>query len=304
MSKFGRNYELVVQTNGKDALVDQTQLIKDGLIVGNSLIVKPPFSMEFDVTRNIFSSASTASFRVYNLSETNRNSILKNQFDSDVFKAIALKAGYGTQNPIIFAGDVNQCWSVREGVNFITQIECFDGGYAFANNVFGDSFPDGTQYEDILATLLDSLQSSGITTGAIGSFPGKLTRGNSYSGNTTALLTELSGGSFFIDNGVAHCLNDNEILPGDIRLINAASGLLGTPVRELEYLNLEMMFEPNLIIGQGVELQSVVNGVGFNSFCKVISLKHRGIISEAVCGDAITSVGLLHGVFKTASLNG
>jgi hypothetical protein len=259
---------------------------------GGVLTVEPPFTMEFDITRNILTSANVSSIRIYNLSKNNRNQIRKNVNDYGDLRQITFTAGYGTNLPVVFTGNISQAWSVREGVNVITQVESFDGGFAFTNGLTNEQFPSGTPQSTIIASLAGSLP--GVTLGAIGNYPGVTSRGNSYSGTTTDLLRELTGGGFFIDNGKVNCLGDSECLQGEIELINSASGLLGTPVREQTILNFDMLFEPRLVIGQKIQLQSITES-NFNGFYKVISIKHRGMISEAVCGDAITSVGLFYG---------
>lgn len=279
MVKFGRNYSLKVQAQN-----------------GEIITVAPPFTIEFDITRNTLTSANICSIRVYNLSQKNRNQIRKDVTDFSDLRAIQLAAGYGTNLPVIFSGNITQAWSVREGNNFITQIESFDGGFAFATGQTNMTFPADTPQQTIVETLADSLP--GVTRGVIDTFPGSITRGNSYSGNTTQILTELTGGGFFIDNSKVNCLGNNSCLEGQIQVINSESGLLGTPVREQTILNFDILFEPRLTVGQLLQLDSLegtARGANFNGFYKVISVKHRGMISAAVCGDAITSVGLFYG---------
>lgn len=279
-AKFNRKYSLSVQTN----TVNPTTNARDTLTIAN------PFTLEFDIERNVLSSSNTAILRIYNLSETNRNLLRKNVYDYGVNRALVLRAGYDTNLPIAFAGNVMQCFSVREGDNFITQIECLDGGFAFVNGISNTSFPAGTPF----VTVIDSLakQLPGVTVGAIGSYPGTLSRGNAYSGNTADLLSELTGGGFFIDNGKVNCLNDNECLSGRVFIINAASGLLGTPLLENNIVHFDMLYEPQLQVGQQIQLDSTTAPKNFNTFYKIIGVKHRGMISEAVCGDAITTVSM------------
>lgn len=273
--KFGRNYTLTVET-----------------LNGELLIIQPPFTVEFDITRNILTSANVCSIRIYNLSQNNRNKIRFNIMDTGDFRAVQLQAGYGTNLPIIFNGNITQAWSVREGNNFITAIESFDGGFAFSNSQSNIVFPAGTAQQTVIETLAGSLPN--VSIGAIGSYPGSLSRGASYNGSATDILRDLTGGGFFIDNGKANCLGDSECLEGEMLLINSSNGLLGTPVREQTIINFDMIFEPRLIVGQQIQLQSST-AQNFNGFYKVISLKHRGTISQAVCGDAITSVGMFYG---------
>ncbi len=272
MFKFGRNYILSVQTQDNQTLV-----------------IQPPFTMEFDITRNTLSSANVCSIKVFNLSKNNRNAIRFNIMDTGIFRAIQLQAGYGDTNlPIIFSGNITQAWSVREGVNFITAIECFDGGYALSNSFTAESFPANTPAAIMLRNIAEDLPQ--VSVGAIGSYPGELSRGNALVGNSADLLRELSGGGFFIDNGQAHVLGNNEYIDdGPTIVIDSDTGLLNTPVREFTKLTFDIIFEPAIKPARLIQLQSKTEP-SFNGFRKVVGVKHRGMISPAVCGDAITTV--------------
>jgi hypothetical protein len=282
MDKFNRNFRLLIQK-------------KDG----NTLEVRRPFTIEFDVHRNNFSSANVASMRIYNLSKENRASVRLDQYDyENKNRIIEFYAGYGDNLSLGFKGNITQAWSVREGVDFITQIESFDAGYAYNNAVTDLQFPEGTLYSSVIDSLVNSLKNYGVERGAISNFEGTLPRGNSYSGNTTQLLRELSGGGFFIDNGKVYMLRDNQALDLAVPTISVDNGLLGTPTLEEQYLNFDMLFEPGLRVGQIINLKSQ-SADHFNGLHKIISIKHRGIISETVSGTAITSLGLSPGVFVT-----
>lgn len=276
MDKFNRKYQLLVQTQD-----------------GSTLEIKLPFTLEFDITRNILTSANVCQVRVYNLNKRNRNQLRFDVSNYGELRGIELKAGYGENLPIIFSGNISQAWPVREGVNFISQIECFDGGYALANGTFDQQFISGTPQRTIIDSMMQKLP--GVTPGVVGEVEGEIARGNSYSGNTADLLNQLVPNKFFIDNQKANILGDSECLEGDIQLISPETGLLGTPIRQQTIINLEMLFEPRLIIGQAINLVSSTDD-SFNGTYKVISIKHRGLISESVAGDATTSVGLFKGV--------
>ncbi len=278
MDKYNRNYILLVQKRD-----------------GTTLKIQRPFTVEFDIHRNSLSSANVASIRVLNLAPETRSQIRKDQYDFGDLRSISFFAGYGENLSLAFTGNITQAWSVREGTNFVTQIESFDGGFAYVNATTEQAFPGGTQQSTIIDSLAKSLP--GVTVGAIGNYEGQISRGNSYSGSSTNILAELTGGGFFIDNGKVYCFKDNECLAGDILVINPKSGLLGTPVKETTYINFDVLFEPTIRVGQLVRLESQTAEV-FNGTHKVLSIVHRGIISEAVAGSAITSVGLLPGTFN------
>lgn len=271
MDKFGRNYQLLVGTQN-----------------GGTITVALPFTIEFDITRNTLTSANVCQIRIYNLSQVNRNQIRFNASDYGQFRPVVLRAGYGQNLPVVFTGNVSQAWSVREGVNFITQIECYDGGFAFSNGVTATQFPAGVTQKNVIQTLAGTLPN--VKLGAVGDYPGTLGRGNSYSGNTTEILRDLTGGGFFIDNGKANALGTNEYIAtaNGVTQINAKSGLLNTPVLEQTIVRFDMLFEPNLVVGQRIQLDSITES-NFNGFYKTTAVKHRGMISEAVCGAVITT---------------
>lgn len=279
-TKFGRNYTLTVS----------------GTNFPQPLQVTLPFTIEFDITRNTLTSANVCQIRVYNLSQKNRNALRKNATSYGFpIVSIVLKAGYGTNLPIIFAGNVSQSWSVREGVNFITQLECFDGGFAFVNGQTNLTIPAGTSYQAIIANLIESLPN--VSVGAIGNYPGTTPKQITYTGDTIKILNELTGGGFFIDNGVGNALGNHEYTIGISAppIIDASTGLLETPVLEQNIVRFNMEFEPRLNVGTGCQLNSLTfNNLdtldsNFTGFYKIVAVKHRGMISQTVCGDAITT---------------
>lgn len=258
---------------------------------GGQLEISLPFSVEFDIVRNTLSSANTATFRIYNLNETNRKRIAKDRYDFDLLKEIVFVAGYQNDVPTAFKGNVTRCYSVREGVDVVTTIEAFDAGFAYANATLRNSqYPAGTLRKSIVTDMIGKLKEYGVERGTIGDIKGSIPRGNSYDGPITKVLSEITGGAFFIDNGTAHVLRDNETRRGSLRVITSETGLLDTPVRENATIEFSVLFEPRLNVGQKVALNSRVNP-DINQAYKITSLAHQGMISDSVAGGATTRVG-------------
>lgn len=276
MVKFGRNYQLDIETQ------------YDG-----TLTIKPPFTVEFDVVRNNLASVNNGQIRIYNLNTNTRSLIRHDRNDFGNVRRVRLKAGYGSNLSTVFDGTITYAWSNREGSNMITQIQGFDNGDGYVNGKFNGQFSSNVPTSTILETIAESIPS--VTVGVIGDYDGTNTRGKSYSGSPMGLLDELTGGGAFIDNSVVHCLQDEECLEGQLSLINSGSGLLGTPIREERVLTFDMIFEPRLIVGQIVQLDSST-AANFNGFYKIVGLKHRAVISPVICGEAVTSVNLWYGL--------
>jgi len=288
--KFGRNYQMAIQVSA-----DATQPM---------LVVKPPFTLIFDINKDCLSSSSTGSFQLLNLSALNRNQIRQNINDYLNVRKIILKAGYGNNLSVIFNGMIQQAFSTRDGVDNTTQIQAADWSFAFISpdsDYIGAPAATGTTQKQLLTNIIDKALPN-VTVGAIGAgYDGKFKRDTSHSGMAKDLIQQYTGGSgtsgFFIDNGVANILGQNEVIAAQgIQVINTNSGLLNKPVQEANILHFDMLFEPRLLMAQIVTLQSVTEPQ-LNGTYKVVSLKHHGMISDAVCGDAITSVGLFSPFF-------
>ncbi len=281
MDKLGRNYSLIIENT-------QTFLPLPPITL--------PLTIEFEVHRFNLGSSNTASIRLYNLSENTRNYIKHNAFDTDVIKRIKLRAGYGGNLPLVFDGQIYEAWSVREGNTFVTQIECFDVGNVYANATVNIVSPKGSSKKDQIEQVVQTMAPLGITLGRVGnSFDGdRSTRQNSLNGSAAEVLKDLSGDGFYVDNGKAYCLGTNECIRGDLQVIDSTSGLLGSPIARRTSITFDMLFEPRLLPGQYINLSSTTNRE-FNGPNKVVSIGHRATISDAVCGDAITSVTLFSG---------
>lgn len=288
MDKFNRVYELRVQT------VEQ-----------NELVIKLPFTLEFDITKNDLSSANIAAIKIYNLSKKNRDQIRKDRQNFDDIRSVELLAGYGTNLAVIFSGQITKAWSHRDGVNFITEIESYDAGIAFVNGEVPENFSVSKEVDN--KTVLETLIKKGlpgVTLGVVSpSFAGKTARGKAYQGNTVENIKDLAGGGFFVENGVAYCLAENDCLTGTVDLVDSTTGLLGTPIREENFVTFDMIFEPRLRMAQQIKVVSQTEEI-FTGVHKIVGIKHRGTISESICGSAITTVSTSAPGFLTVVPNG
>lgn len=285
MQKWTRNYILSIQVQGKE-WID----------------ISLPFTMSFRIVRNTFATANTGKFTILNLSEDTRRKIYKDRYKFDIYKGIELRAGYGDRKevlPLIFKGNIKQAYSQKSKVDYITEIEAYDGGFAYQNSRTIRSFAAGTPDTQILKSLIEDLPN--IAIGKIGTFASTLPRGNSMQGFTVDLINNVSNGNFFIDNEKAYCLQEEECFKGNISEINSGAGLLGSPKREETLLTFKMLFEPRLQVGQQVHLTSETESL-FNGTYKVIGIEHNGTISDAESGSCNTKVSLFYGTFPLRTI--
>lgn len=279
MKKWTRNYVLTVQVDRKAA---------------DYIDITSPLTLSFNIKRSCNASANTGTFTILNLAESTRRKIFMDRYQTLYYKGVELSAGYGDDKeewPLIFKGNIEQAFSKRNGVNYETTINAFDGGFAYRNGRTERAFAEGTSDKQIIETLLKDLP--GIKKGAIGNFDATLPRGNSLNGNTMKILNDVSEGHLFIDLEKLNCLRRYEGLQGNLTTLNADSGLLGSPLREESFLTFTMIFEPRLQIGQFVKLESQTE-TEFNGTYKVIGLEHNGTISGSQSGKCTTKVSLNH----------
>ncbi len=276
MAKFQRNYKLTIED-------------KDGI----NHIITMPLTIDFDVNVNPLSETSNALIRIYNLQKNLRNVLYKDASDTYVVISIELRAGYGEDNlPIIFSGDIMRCFSKREGVDYITTIESYNGQYSRLNGATSKTFEKGTSKRSMIEAIAMDLPN--VKKLVIGGFEGENKRGATLVGNSAELLKDITDGGFYIDGDTAFMLKQNECIEGAVNVINANSGLIGSPQRESGLLTFDMIFEPRIRMKQYLKIESTTESL-FNGIFFVIAYQHKGMISHSVSGTLVTTVKLWHG---------
>lgn len=254
-------------------------------------------SCEFEVRRATLASSQTATFRIYNLGKKTQKLLQKDWFNLGDVRAIQFRAGYeGEPSTLIFNGTVKQAQSYhRSGAqDTVTEIEAFDGGAAMANGYSLRTIAAGTMFSDIIKSLAQDLPNI-AKSGFIGSLPGAIKRGATFAGNTWAYIFQMTGGLAMIDNGQLKILGQTEVAGTEVPSITSAAGLLGSPQRYLNMMKVTMMFEPKFTLGQLVSLDSEIIPQ-FNGAYKVMSVLHRGVISQTRDGERRTEVTLWNGL--------
>ncbi len=288
MLKFQRNYKIVFQIGRRENL--------NNYIPEEEVIVSYPTTLHLNITHGLnLSNLSRGSFQLYNLSPQTQARLWKDAYNLTKYITMEVYAGYGQNMPLVFRGDVDQCYSYREsgGVDFITDIQTGDGTYLFQYGFSNYTFSSGTELENIIKTLLSDVPQYKL--GYLSKDIPPIRRDKTFIGQTLDLLgREYGNYQIFIDKGEINILGENDAIPGMIPVITAASGLLGSPRRGDKYLSCKMLFEPQLRIGQAIELIS--DSLPFvNNFYKVVGLIHSGVISPVESGDLITEVQLYMG---------
>lgn len=281
--KFGRTFSMRIQ-------------IDDEL---NAVEVDFPMTLEFNVVRNTFASANTGSFTLYNLGIDRRRQIYHDRYDTLNYRQIILQAGYESEQntPLatIFQGNVQSAYSFKRKQDWTTKLECYDGGFGILNGQASVSVAAPWNINSVIKQLIGGMPN--VTSGTL-SLPNiQSTRPVALFGNSWDIIRRLTGNNTtFIDNEKVNAVAQGTYItpPDGIPLITSDTGLLGTPRKLGALLEVDMIFEPRIVINQLVQLES--EETYFNGQYAVMGFTHRGTISGRVCGDAITTLSLWSGV--------
>jgi len=303
--KFQRTYVLEIQAQNGSTFT-----------VGSSDGSQPLLTIEFNINRNAMNTAQSGNIRIRNLNQGTREAISKN-FWSPVLKdtsglplwqSVVLKAGYiGTPLSTIFSGKADTIMSYREegGTEWITEIEGtdFQGLYSTCFSNWTESANPYTQ-ENIIRHLVGDLQQcathnqTSLGIGVVNGFPDPTIKPApprySYTANglTMDLLATETGRLAYIDNGKIYIMPHNYSFKGDVTLISSQTGLIGSPKVQTNYLTTQMIFEPGIVPGQSIFLDTELSEFSSlkNGTYKVIGVQHAGVISSTVNGKCITTV--------------
>lgn len=256
--------------------------------------IKSPFTCEFNIVRNNLSSSNTATFTIYNLGSLKRSQIIKDIYDIGTIRAVQFYAGYaeneGDLIPRCFNGTIKQAYSTRQGPDFKTVIEAYDGMISMGTDFISMTSSAGEPTAVTIGKVAKELKNvDKITIGT--KFTDLTKRALAIVGNPLDIMKQLTNNNFYIDNQSAYALDQTEVVQGEIRLLNADNGLLGTPKKSELMVQAEMLFEPRMKPSQLLELQSATE-YQFDGVYKVTGITHRGIISGSVGGDCRTVLTL------------
>jgi len=286
--KFGRQYKLLVEIKEKGKLTEFIEIAN-------------PLTIEFQIERSTGASLNNAILRVYNLKESSRSVIFQNRFDMKNRtidkRRIVLQAGYGELSTI-FIGDLMEAYSYRQGSDIITYMQALDSAALTYNSYINKTFDKGITRKDLFDELANFI---GLKKGAVGETEGEYKRAVPINGNTFNLLDKNFKDEYFIDLETINKLKPNEAIKGQLFNINSETGLLGTPLLQGTFINVDLIFEPRIRVGQVVQIESAFNPK-FDGQYKVIGVKHSGTISEATSGEAKTNLQLLTGDKLTKGL--
>lgn len=266
---------------------------------GNVRIVQDEAQLtcHFNVSRGVLSDCNRCNIQLYNLAPTTRNRIFQDMFQPFIekWKFVKLEAGYDNDLSVIFMGRIMQAYSYKSGgqTDVITEIQA-QALDMFDRNV-SCTFAAGTSYKEALNTMVTTSMPN-ISVGNVGNLEGTFQTPTTFEGGAMANINKLCGGNAFIDNNQLNVIMSNEVIDVPVPVINETNGLLDTPNRRDANLEVKMLFEPKLIVGQLLQIESKVQ-TDFNGQYKIVGITHDCLISGTQAGKRTTTVNLYIGPF-------
>lgn len=311
-SKKDRNYRLLIQNYpkvtpalaGSTATATTVDNTAPTELPQTAIQIDFPFTIDFDINRFIGSANNEMNLRIFGLAEKTRYAIAKDPYNNQWiqrgghYNQIQLQAGYGKNLNLIFIGEILEAYSERVGSNTITHVRAVTGAYGRYNTYINQSFAENTTNQEIVNTIIQELVLRGdMQKGAVTPIDGVAQTGFVGGGDAFNILSQF--GPVFVDLNQINILKMNDVITAlggakNILLIDDNSGLLGTPLRRESKIEIRMMFEPNVKLGQLVEVKSVTDK-RFNGQYKVYGIEHKGIISGSENGPLTTTLQLFLG---------
>lgn len=215
------------------------------------------FRIRFKCEKTIDSTPNKATVSIYNLNPDSRSAVEREG------SILTLQAGYGDSVETVFEGNIAKGVTVKDGADYITEIEIGDGLSAFQNSTLDQSFKPGTQVRDVVRTLT---QAFGVSQGEQRPIPTQvLNNGIVVSGPVRDSLTKILdrlGLKWSIQNNQLQILDDGGSTDEEVILLSPNSGMVGIPKKREQGIECVSLLRPSINPGRRFKLESkFVNGI-------------------------------------------
>ena len=281
---------------GKNNRIYEIQILPPGgeliVIKSASALGDPGFSAQFSVKRDTLASANKGNVTIFNLGPKTRWKLYKDRYTFAEYWQLVIKAGYGNRLERIFQGNIYECFSYQQGTEWITKIDAFDGLSGITNGFTSQSVDRNTDKKNIISSIIRDMPN--VLEGALGgpTQGDPSSRGKVLLGPSSQVLSEETGGQYFIDNEMVNVLDDDEVLTDQVIILDSKQ-LFGTPRRRDTFLDCSILFLPKMQVGVICEVRSKERI--YNGQYKVMGFSHDVTVSSATCGTATTKISLYTG---------
>jgi hypothetical protein len=238
----------------------QQYLRKASLIIGPSEGTGLDLStlrFKFDIRRGDLETPNSADIRVYNVSDQTSKSV-----ENVEFSRVVIQAGYEGNYGVIFDGQIKQVRRGRESqVDTYLDITAADGDSVYNFSMTALSLAaENSSPVDSVSAVIKGMAEFGVERGYIPDLPGDPpTRGKVLFGMSRDEMRKLARNtqtSWSIQDGKVVMIPLTAYVPGEIPVLSAETGVIGMPEQTSNGINLRLLLNPNIKIGQCVKLNN------------------------------------------------
>jgi hypothetical protein len=251
-SRFNRDFELTVSVAS-----------------GREVAVVPPMRISFNVDKSIAGGLNKMTCRIYNLQPSNRLALTKDAEGREVIP-VRLRVGYEGTMALIFKGTVRRGLNYREGPDMVTELECLDGGAQILGTFLSTTVRGKGQALETVRTA------AGLERGKV-TEQTPLVRPRVLVGPAARVLDDLvdAGASWYIDDEQLYVLKDGDVVSSFVPVVDASTGLLNTPTREMKRMTFDTLMNPSLRLGGLCDLEST-SAPHMNGVYRIIEIGYSG----------------------------
>jgi hypothetical protein len=212
------------------------------------------FRCKFKVQRGDTQTPNSLDLRIFNLSGNTRNKIASKEYTK-----VAVSAGYPGNFGLIFQGTITQARKGRvDQKDSYVDITSADGDEAYHFATISATVPAGTKPDGIATAILNAMKAHGITQGYQPDFPQNgCVRGKVLYGMARDVARDFAWSQdckYSTQDGALTFIPYTSYIPGQIPVITPSTGLIGVPEQTQNGLNIRVLLNPNIKIGQVVKL--------------------------------------------------
>jgi len=235
--QYKRVYELtIVPTSGETRIIDELRI-------------------NFEITKSVLSFPNLARIQIYN---PNKDTLAALQ---SKFTKIVLNAGYQGDSRLLFTGEIRNVFQMKIGVDRIATVYAGDGQRDWQNASFNKTFTESVTISAAIDEVLKTFKE--VTVGALEGIPqiaDKL-RGQTLSGSSKDILDQFAdeyGFNWSIQDGqVVTTPIEQPLTNAEAVLINAATGMIGSPTVTEIGADVTTLLNPRLLPNSAFKIESV-----------------------------------------------
>lgn len=291
------------------------------------LYITLPITLDFTIERNNLATANRCRLTLYNLSKQTRDLLFRDELDigkpynpdevgwvqtsqAELDKAekspdklrnwIELEMGYESTHMTyqVFSGAVLWAYSYKQGVDYITEINAYSTNLKDPLTYITYEAKAGKTYKSAIFDIATQL--TGIYNISISDEIAEkvFTEDTVLMGTAEDILAKQLGYKSYVDNNSLYVFNDKTTITKgrEPTIINSKNGLLASPRRTQNGVKISMVFEPQLRVGQLVQLNADLEQTYNGTTFIVSGFKHTGSVSTVRDTQTTSEVELIRGL--------